>query len=104
MSLVLKWGIVSTGHIAGDFCNAVQSFKSDNQILQAVGARDVANAKKFAERFNIPSFYGSYDELFNDPNVNIVYVASINLTHRDICLKAIEAGKHVLCKNRLTLL
>jgi dihydrodiol dehydrogenase / D-xylose 1-dehydrogenase (NADP) len=96
--LILRWGIISAGIISNDFCTALRSFKNNCHVLQAVGARNLADAKKFAERFQIPSHYGSYDEVINDPNVNMVYIGTINLNHKEVCLKAINAGKHVLCK------
>jgi dihydrodiol dehydrogenase / D-xylose 1-dehydrogenase (NADP) len=96
--LVLRWGIVSSGLISQDFCIAIQSLKSDKQILQAVAARRLDDAQKFAHRFQIPSSYDSYDNLFADEHVNIVYIGSINSTHKELCMKAIHAGKHVLCE------
>ncbi len=95
--LVLRWGIVSAGLISQDFATALLSLKSDRHVLQAVAARNAADAKTFADRFHVSTTYGSYDDLFEDKNVNIVYIGSINTTHRDLCLKAIAAGKHVLC-------
>lgn len=96
---VLKWGIVSTGSIAQDFVTAVQSLSSPFHVMQAVGARRLDDAQKFATRFGMPAAYGSYDELVNDPNINIVYVGSVNPTHKDVCVKALNAGKHVLCNS-----
>lgn len=102
--LVLKWGIVSAGLISQDFCMAILSMKSPFHTLSAVAARKLEDAKKFAEKFNISSYYESYDKLF-DPNndVNVVYIGSINHTHKELCLKAIQAGKHVLCEKPMTL-
>jgi dihydrodiol dehydrogenase / D-xylose 1-dehydrogenase (NADP) len=102
--LVLRWGIASAGNISKDFCTALLSLKSEFQVVQAVAARNADDAKSFAEKFNIQSHYGSYDELMQDSQVNIVYVGSITTTHKDICLKAINAGKHVLCKFKLIFL
>lgn len=62
-----------------------------------MGARNLSDAQKFAERFGFVSYYNSYDELCNDKLVDIVYVGSINTTHKEIALKAIAAGKHILC-------
>jgi dihydrodiol dehydrogenase / D-xylose 1-dehydrogenase (NADP) len=98
-NLVLRWGIVSAGKISYDFATALKTLKSDRQVLQGVAARSIADAQKFASHFNIPSAYSCYDELFNDANVNIVYIGSINTAHKEHCLKAIAAGKHVLCEH-----
>jgi predicted dehydrogenase len=101
--LILNWGIVSSGLISQDFCSAILSLNSKHHVLRAIAARTAEDASKFAERFNIPVSYESYDKLFDDSSVNIVYVASINTTHKEICLKAINAGKHVLCEKPMAL-
>ena len=101
--LVLKWGIASVGRISQDFATALLSLKSKYHVLQAAGARNLEDAKQFAERFNIPSYYGSYDELITDKDINIIYVGAVNSAHRDICVKALDAGKHVLCEKPMTM-
>jgi hypothetical protein len=63
---VLRWGIISIGVISSDFCTALRSFKNSYHVLQAVGARKISDAKAFAERLQIHSHYGSYDEVIND--------------------------------------
>lgn len=98
-----KWGIVSTGLIAEDFAKAITSWKCATHQIAAVSARSLDEAKQFAQQFNIPAYYDSYEKLFADPNVNVVYIGSVNQTHRDLCLKAIEAGKHVLCEKPMTI-
>ena len=101
--LVLNWGIISAGLISQDFCTAVQSLNSDKHVIKAIGARNQDDAKKFAERFGVPKAYGSYDEVYADKDVNVVYIGSINTTHRENCLKAIQAGKHVLCEKPMSM-
>lgn len=102
-NLVLKWGIISSGLISADFCTALLSLKSDHHVLHAVAARNIEDAKKFAERFGIPNYYDSYDKLNEDPDVNIVYVGAINSAHCQISVKALNAKKHVLCEKPMTL-
>ena len=102
-TLTLNWGIVSVGLISQDFCTALKSLNSDKHKLQAAAARNLSDAKNFAERFGIPSYYEGYDKLFADSNVNIVYIGTLNNTHKEVCLKAIAAGKHVLCEKPMTL-
>lgn len=99
----LRWGFASTGFVAQNFAHSVANMQSKNHVFQAVGARDLNAARHFAERFSCRAYYGSYDELCQDPKVNIVYVGTINITHKEICLKAIQAGKHVLCRCQYTL-
>lgn len=101
--LVLKWGIVSAGKISQDFCTALLTLKSEHHVLQAVAARNLDDANKFAERYQMPAYYDSYDKLFLDSSINIVYIGSINTTHKDLCLKAFNAGKHVLCEKPMTM-
>lgn len=101
--LVLNWGIVSAGLISEDFCIALKSLKSSKHVIAAVAARKLDDAKKLADKMKIPTFYDSYDTLFADKKVNIVYIGSINTTHRELCLKAIAAGKHVLCEKPMTM-
>ena len=101
--LVLKWGIASAGLISGKFCNAILSLDSKFHELIAVGARDLNDAKVFAERFKMPFHFGSYDQMIESKEVNIVYVGSVNTTHKDVCLKAIKEGKHVLCEKPMSM-
>ena len=101
--LVLRWGIVSAGFISQDFCTALKSLNSDKHVLSAVAARKLDDAEKFAQKYNISRYYDSYDKLFDDKEVNIVYIGSINTSHRELCLKAIAAGKHVLCEKPMSI-
>lgn len=101
---VLNWGILSSGLISQDFCTAVQSLNSPYHVIKAVAARKLEDAKKFADKFNVSLIYDSYDKLFDVNNaVNIVYIGSVNHTHKELCLKAINAGKHILCEKPMTL-
>jgi predicted dehydrogenase len=66
--------------------------------VAAVAARDISRARAFAERHGIPVAYGSYDELLADPGIDAVYNPLPNSLHAPWTLKAIAAGKHVLCE------
>ena len=99
--LVLNWGIVSAGLICQDFATTLYQLKSDKHVLKAVAARKLEDASKFAARFEIANHYCSYDALFADPDVNIVYVGSITSAHKDLCIRAMKAGKHVLCEKTM---
>ena len=102
-ALVLKWGIVACGKISQDFCTALLSLKSDKQKLQACAARNIDAAKSFADKFQIPTYYDSYDAVFADKEVNIVYIGSLNTSHKELSIKALNAGKHVLCEKPMTM-
>jgi predicted dehydrogenase len=97
----LSWGILGTGRIAGIF--AEQLPQSRTGTLAAVGSRSQANANKFAARFNVPQAHGSYEALLADPGVQAIYLATPHPTHAEWCIKAAQAGKHILCEKPLTL-
>ena len=101
--LILNWGICSAGLISQDFCTAVLSLKSDYHKLAAIGARRLHDAKQVAQRFDIPFHFDSYEQLFNCQEVNIVYVGSVISTHKELCIKALNAGKHVLCEKSMAM-
>lgn len=101
--LILNWGIISCGKISQDFCTALLTLKSDYQKLNAAAARSLDDAKKFSDRFGIPKAYGSYEELIADEEINIVYIGTLNPTHKDLSIKAMNAGKHVLCEKPMAL-
>jgi predicted dehydrogenase len=89
----LRWGIHGTGFIA-----ALQTsdLVEHGFSVQAVGSRDLATATEFAGRFKLPSSHGSYEELVNDPAVDVVYISSPHPFHYENALLALGAGKHVL--------
>jgi predicted dehydrogenase len=97
----LRWGIAATGGIAASMCGALATLP-DARIM-AVGSRTQEAADAFASRFHIPNAHGSYEALFNDPEVDIVYVASPHSHHRAMTIAALDAGKHVLCEKAFAL-
>ena len=92
----LRFGILSTGNIARQFAAGVR--QSDNCLLQAVGSRSLESAQSFAQAQQVATAYGSYDQLLADPNVDAIYVALPNSMHHQWTIKALRAGKHVLCE------
>ena len=97
----IRWGIVGTGGIARKF---IQDLAHANQAsLHAVASRSLATAQQTAQEFGIPTAYGSYSELFADPQIDIVYMATPNHRHCADTLEALEAGKHVLCEKPFAL-
>ena len=95
----IRWGIMGTGNIAGQFCGGVRS--SQRNVLQAVGSRSMESAAKFAASHEIPDAFGSYGELVADPNVDAIYISLPNSMHHEWTLESLRAGKHVLCEKPL---
>ncbi|NTF96063.1 Gfo/Idh/MocA family protein [Rhizobium rhizogenes] len=100
MEKTLRWGILATGGIAGLFA---RDLISSQLSVAAVGSRSLDKATAFAERFNIPKAHGSYEELVNDPDVDIIYVATPHTHHVEAALLALDAGKHILVEKPFTL-
>ena len=96
----LRWGVVGAGEIAGFFVDAL--LRLTDQKVVAVGARDAASARAFADRYGI-AVAGEYADVFASPEVDVVYVATVNSTHHPLALAAIAAGKHVLVEKPFAL-
>jgi len=92
----IKWGILSTGWIAHKFATALQS--ADNCELYAVGSRNIESAQHFASEYGIPKAYGSYDELVQDSEVDVIYIGTPHNLHLENTLLALNHNKHVLCE------
>jgi predicted dehydrogenase len=93
-SPVLRWGVLAPGSIAGTFVAALQ--KHTRQRVVAVGSRSQERADEFARRFGVERASVGSDAVVNDPEVDVVYIASPNSEHARQALRAIAAGKHVL--------
>ncbi len=98
----VRWGVLSTAKIGtqkvlpsmqrGQYCD-----------IAAIASRDLARAQEDATRLGIPKAYGSYEELLADPEIEAVYNPMPNHLHVPWSIKAIEAGKHVLCEKPISL-
>jgi predicted dehydrogenase len=97
----LRWGILGPGRIAPRLVRAVGGCARGE--LVAVASRDVDRAVAFAARHDIPQAFGSYDALLATPDVDVVYVSLPNHLHAEWTIRALEAGKHVLCEKPLAL-
>lgn len=71
-------------------------------ILYAIASRDPATAKKAAKKYRFQKAYGAYQDLLDDPAVDIVYVSTPNALHFEWAAHALRAGKHVLCEKPFT--
>lgn len=99
--MALKWGIASAGKISHDFVNALGTLSITDHIVVAVAARDLNRAEEFAKLHDIEKHYGTYEELANDSNVEIVYIGVLNPQHFPVAMLMLENGKHVLCEKPL---
>ena len=91
---IMHVGIVGAGHIAEKAARTLSAMSEADCL--AIGSRSLEKAQKFAQTFGIPRAYGSYDELFADPDVDLVYIALPHSHHFEATRRAIEAGKHCL--------
>ena len=101
--MALRWGICSAAKISHDFIVALKTLPDTSHQVVAVGARSLESAQKLATTHSIPRSYGSYDELANDPEIDVVYIGTIHPTHLSSARKMLEAGKPVLCEKPLTM-
>jgi predicted dehydrogenase len=96
---VLRWGVLGPGWIAHRFVESLHA--STRQQVVAVGSRDQGRASAFAAQWSLAKAYNNYEELFDDPDIDIVYIATTHPSHRDNAVDALNAGKHVLVEKPL---
>ncbi|MEI6295069.1 MAG: Gfo/Idh/MocA family oxidoreductase [Actinomycetes bacterium] len=96
----LRWGFLSAGGIA---TAVADDFRIAGINIQAVGARDLAKANEFADKFGIPNRHQGYEALVNDPEVDAVYISTPHPWHHQHALLALNAGKHVLLEKPFTI-
>jgi predicted dehydrogenase len=91
-----NWAIIGPGKIAQKFASDLKLLPNAN--LYAVGSRNIDRAKEFAARHGFQKAYGSYKEVAEDPNVDVVYIASPHVGHYKDSLLCLNNGKAVLCE------
>jgi predicted dehydrogenase len=96
MGKTVNWGIIGLGKIAHKFAQDLLLVEDAN--LYGVASREIAKAKNFAETYQADNFYGSYKDLTEDSNIDIVYIATPHIHHCKYTLMALEDGKAVLCE------
>jgi scyllo-inositol 2-dehydrogenase (NADP+) len=92
---VIKWGVVGPGRAGARFAEGLQAV--DAACLEAVWGRDHGRARAFAVRFGVPHSHDLLETLLASA-IDAVYVSTHPDSHADICLRALAAGKHVLCE------
>ncbi len=97
----IRWGILGTGTIAKQFAQGLQLLP-DAQLL-AIGSRSNYTADEFAKQFSVPRSYASYEELASDDDIDVVYIATPHIKHKENCILCLNAGKAVLCEKPFTI-
>ncbi len=97
----IRWGILSTARIAHPF--AEDFAHVENGILTAVASRSKDTAAEFAARHSVATAYSSYEQLYEDPDIDAIYIATPNTLHLRNATDALRAGKAVLCEKPLTM-
>ncbi|GEO12887.1 Gfo/Idh/MocA family protein [Microvirga aerophila] len=102
MSKKVRWGILSPAKIAR--VHVIPAMKNGKLTdVVAIASRDWQRARDAAAEFGIPKVYGSYEALLADPEIDAVYNPLPNHLHAPLTIKALEAGKHVLCEKPIAL-
>ena len=98
---ILNWGLLSTARINRALIPPLRASRR-NRLL-AVASRDQGSADRYAREWKIPRAHGTYEALLADPEIDVIYISLPNRLHAEWTIKAIEAGKHVLCEKPLAL-
>jgi predicted dehydrogenase len=95
----LRWGIISTARINQALINPLRA--SERNELVAIASRSQDKARSYADQWDIPKAYGSYQLMLDDPEIDVVYNSLPNSLHAEWSINALQAGKHVLCEKPL---
>ena len=96
----LNWAVLGCGVIANEMAQGLQKM---GRSLYAVANRTYEKAVAFAKKYQIKRVYNSMDEVFTDPDVDIIYITTPHNTHYEYMKKALESGKHILVEKSITL-
>jgi len=97
----LNWGLLSTARINRALIKPLTASKRNH--LLAVASRSQASADEYARKWKIPRAHGSYEALLADPEIDVIYNSLPNHLHTEWTIKALKAGKHVLCEKPIAL-
>lgn len=100
MKNTLNWAVLGTGIIANEMAKALETI---GKRLYAVGNRTYEKAVDFGERYHVKKIYTNFEEMFTDPDVDIIYITTPHNTHIEFLRLALSNGKHVLCEKSITL-
>jgi predicted dehydrogenase len=97
----IKWGIIGLGNIAHQF--ATDLLLVEDAELVGVASRDVEKSKEFAKKYQCKNAYSFYEDIINDDEIDILYIATPHNSHADLSIKALQNKKHVLCEKPIAL-
>lgn len=98
----VQWGVLGAAGIALN--RVIPAMKAVSSLtVAAIASRDQKRAQEAADKAGIEKAYGSYEALLADPSIDVIYIPLPNHMHIEWCLKALEAGKHVLCEKPISM-
>lgn len=100
MNKKINWAILGTGVVANEMA---QALKNTGKKVYAVGNRTQEKAVAFAEKYGIEKVYDDFHEMFQDDEVDVIYISTPHNTHIDFMMEALSNGKHTLCEKAITL-
>lgn len=98
---MIKYGILSTASIIDRFVSGIRESKEG--VVEALASRNIKSAKKAAKRLAISNYYGSYEELYKDESIDIIYIPTVNGRHYQDCKDALNHYKHVIVEKPFAL-
>lgn len=97
----IKWGIIGLGGIAHQFIKDL--LLVPDAEIKAVASRSPEKAISFSEKYNVEKAYGSYQDIFEDEEIDIIYIATPHNSHAQLSIQALKNNKHVLCEKPVAL-
>ncbi|WP_297430528.1 Gfo/Idh/MocA family oxidoreductase [Clostridium sp.] len=95
----INWAILGPGTIAESFAKALCEV---NGNVYAVGSRNIEKAKEFASKHNVEKYYGDYDQMLKDEDIDVVYISTPHSNHYEYIMKSLKNNKHVICEKAIT--
>lgn len=99
----MNFGIMGPGRIAHSFCGGMRELNSSNKVLAVASKSSLERAESFAKEENIEIFYQGYDKLLNNPDIDVVYIATTHNFHYENIIACLNANKHVICEKPMVL-
>lgn len=99
---MIKIGVIGAGNIAHRFSEAVQLGKT-GASLEAIASRDISKAKSYQKKYKYHKAYGDYQSLYEDKDIDLIYVATPHAFHYEQMMEILDYGKHLICEKSFTL-